>query len=71
MNINKEILSEAIDNYVIGYKAIRNRSILKDHYIDGLTFAEVAEKYEMSDRQVQKIARDNMKVINQNLKNKR
>ena len=58
----------AIDNYIIGFKALRNREILKDHYIDGLTFEEIAEKHDMSVRQVKKITYDNEPVIIEHLR---
>lgn len=60
---SKEEIIRAIDNSVVGFKSIRNREILKDHFIDGLTFEEVAEKHDMSVRQVKKISYDNEPVI--------
>jgi hypothetical protein len=56
-------ISRAIDMYIVGYKALRNREILKDHYILGLTFEEVAEKHDMSTRHVKKIIYDNESVV--------
>lgn len=58
----------AIDNCIIGFKAYRNREILKDHYVFGLTFEEIAEKYDMSVRQIKKISYDNEAVILKNLR---
>ena len=58
----------AIDNYIIGFRALRNREILKDHYVDGLTFEEIAEKHDMSVRQVKKITYDNEPVIIEHLR---
>ena len=63
-----ENVIRAIDNYIIGFKALRNREILKDHYVDGLTFEEVAEKHDMSVRQVKKIAYDNEPIIIEHLR---
>jgi DNA-directed RNA polymerase specialized sigma24 family protein len=60
---SKEEIIRAIDNSIVGFKSIRNREILKDHFIDGLTFEEVAEKHDMSVRQVKKISYDNEPVI--------
>lgn len=56
---NADNLSRAIDNAVIGHKALRNREIMKMHYIDGLTFEEIAEELDLSDRHVKKICYDN------------
>ncbi len=53
---NKEELLEAIENCVVGYKSLRNREIVKDHFIDGMTFEEVAEKHKMSVWQVKNIS---------------
>lgn len=68
INDSAENVRNAIDNYIIGFKALRNREILKDHYIDGLTFEEIAEKHDMSVRQVKKIAYDNEPVIIEHLR---
>lgn len=68
INDSAENVRNAIDNYIIGFKALRNREILKDHYIDGLTFEEIAEKHDMSVRQVKKITYDNEPVIIEHLR---
>ena len=52
-----------IDAFIIGFKAYRNREILKDHYVSGMTFEDIAEKYDMSDRQIKKICYDNEPTI--------
>ena len=57
-----------IDNCIIGFKAYRNREILKDHYVFGLTFEEIAEKYDMSVSQIKKITYDNESIIIENLR---
>jgi DNA-directed RNA polymerase specialized sigma subunit len=64
---NREELTKAIDNSVVGYKSTRNRAILKDHYIDGMTFEEVAEKYGLSVRHTKQIAHDYISIIYKNL----
>lgn len=50
---NSEI-AEAIDEYIHN---IKYRYILKSRFIDGLTFDRLAEKYDMSVRQVKNIVR--------------
>ncbi len=52
----KEVLLRAIDESVVGFKSERNREILKDHYVYGMTFEETAEKHKMSVCQVKHIA---------------
>lgn len=51
-NIIEAILS------INGFKAYRNREILKRKYIDGYTFEEIAEEFDMSVRQIKKIVYD-------------
>ena len=60
---NKNDIISNIDNYVVGFRSLRNREIMKDHFVDGLTFEEVAEKHKMSVRQVKKISYDNEAII--------
>lgn len=48
-------LTEAIDEWVIGKNAQRDRMILKSRLIDGLTFDALAELYDMSPRQIKRI----------------
>lgn len=45
-------LSAFIDEWVTSK---RNREILKERLIDGIKISELAEKYELSDRQVKNI----------------
>jgi Mor family transcriptional regulator len=45
-------LSAFIDEWVTSK---RNREILKERLIDGIKISELAEKYELSDRQVKTI----------------
>lgn len=47
----------AISN-ISGYKAHRNREILKKRYVDGYTFEEIAEMFDMSERHIKKIVYD-------------
>ena len=53
--MTKSELEELIDENVIGYKAERNRQLMKRRLCDGLTFEELAEEADMSVRQVKKI----------------
>ena len=48
-------IESAIDEWIVGKNAQRNRSVLKSRLIDGLTFEELSEKYDMSVRQIQNI----------------
>lgn len=48
-------LTEAIDEWIVGRNAHRDREILKSRLIDGLTFDALAELYDMSPRQIKRI----------------
>lgn len=67
-NVTRSELNLLIDEHVMGFKAQRNRCILKSRLIEGLTFEELAEKYDMSVRQVKKIVYDLELVIGQHLR---
>lgn len=47
-NITAEDIENAVDKYIVGKNAERNRQILKSRFIDGLTYERLAEKYELS-----------------------
>lgn len=50
-----ESIERVIDNYVVGFKAYRNKEVLKSRYIDGYTFEDIAILYDMSDRHIKRI----------------
>ena len=50
-------LEYLIDNYVNGKKSDRNRTILKEYYLHGFTYEEIAERVDMSAVQVGRIVR--------------
>lgn len=56
-------IDRVIDNYIIGFKAYRNKQILKSRYLHGHTFEEIAEMYDMSVRQIKKICYDYEPII--------
>ncbi len=45
-------IENAIDSHIVGKNAERNRLILKSRFIDGLTYENLAEKYELSVSQI-------------------
>ena len=49
---DNDILSNLIDRYIHNE---RNRDILKDRYIDGMLFKELADKYILSERHIKRI----------------
>ena len=48
-------LEALIDRYVNGKKADRNRKILKEYYINGITYEQAAEMFDMSPAQIGRI----------------
>lgn len=48
-------LTEAIDEWIIGKNAHRDRCVLKSRLIDGLTYEALAEEYDMSVTQIKRI----------------
>lgn len=55
IDYSRSQIESLIDEYVVGRNAIRNRAILKDRLIDGLTYEKLAEKHDLSVRQVKNI----------------
>lgn len=69
-SINGKSASEIeyiIDEYIVGYKAQRNRDMMKEKFIEGLTFEEIAEKHDMSPRGVVKIIYKCLDIISERI----
>ena len=56
-DVSAEAVDKAINNYIIGRNAARNRAIMHTVLIDGLTYEKTAEMYELSPRQIFNIVR--------------
>ena len=54
-NLSRSQLEAMIDEWIIGANALRNRTILKDRLLDGLTYERLAEKHDLSVRQTKNI----------------
>lgn len=48
IDLSRTEVSNLIDEYIIGNNAIRDREILKDNILDGLSYYELSEKYNLS-----------------------
>ncbi len=63
-NITKAQLESAIDNcIVLQTNAERNRNILKRRLIDGITYEQLAEEFDLSVQMIQKIIYKNESKI--------
>lgn len=62
-NVSRSQLTEAIDEWVVGTNAERNRRLLKRRYIDGVRLEPLAEEFDLSWRQVQSIIAANETAI--------
>jgi DNA-directed RNA polymerase specialized sigma subunit len=60
-------IENAIDMYIVGKNAGRNRQILKSRFIDGLTYEKLAEKYDLSVSHVKFIVYKLENVVYDNL----
>ena len=56
-------LTAAIDEWIVGKNAHRDRLIMKSRLIDGLTFDALAELYEMSPRQLKRIVYKSQEIL--------
>jgi DNA-directed RNA polymerase specialized sigma24 family protein len=54
-DLSRAQIEAAIDNWIIGRNAERNRKILKRRLLDGITFDSLAEEFDLSVRQVKNI----------------
>lgn len=62
-DMKRSDIEEIVNEYVVGFRAKRNRKLLLLRWCDGLTFEELAEELDMSVSQVKKITYDYEKVF--------
>lgn len=65
--ITADDISRTIDSYIVGRYAARNRKILKSRFIDGLTYEQLAEMYDLSVSHIKNIVYKNEYTIYDNL----
>lgn len=65
--ITADDISRTIDSYIVGRYAVRNRAILKSRLIDGLTYEQLAEMYDLSVSHIKNIVYKNEYTIYDNL----
>jgi len=55
VQVSRSQLENLIDEWIIGRNAERDRKILKRRLVDGLTYEQLAEEFDMSVRQIANI----------------
>ena len=65
--IGRTGIQEAINEWIIGEHAERDRTILARRLIDGITFERLAEEFDLSVRYVKTIVYKNAQVISSHL----
>lgn len=59
LDISRSQVEEAIDEWIIGENAERNRAILKRRLIDGIKFEDLAAEFDLSVRRTKTIVYKN------------
>lgn len=67
-DMKRSDIEEIVNEYVVGFRAKRNRKLLLLRWCDGLTFEELAEELDMSVSQVKKITYEYEKVLCKHLR---
>lgn len=67
-DLSRTEIEFAIDEWIIGKNAERDRKILRRRLIDGVTFERLAEEQELSVSQVKRIIWKNAEIIFRHLK---
>ena len=67
-DLSRTEIEFAIDEWIIGKNAERDRKVLRRRLIDGVTFEKLAEEQELSVSQVKRIVWKNAEIIFRHLK---
>ena len=67
-DLSRTEIEFAIDEWIIGKNAERDRKVLRRRLIDGVTFERLAEEQELSVSQVKRIIWKNAEIIFRHLK---
>lgn len=68
LDMKRTTIESVVNEYVVGFKAKRNRRLLILRWCEGLTYEELAEEMDMSVSQVKKITYDYEKVLCKHLR---
>ena len=67
-DLSRTEIEFAIEEWIIGKNAERDRKVLRRRLIDGVTFERLAEEQELSVSQVKRIIWENAEIIFRHLK---
>lgn len=62
-SISNAELYDIINNWIKGRMAYRNKQIMVDRLIEGMTYEKIAEKYDLSINQVKNIVYKNEYIV--------
>lgn len=62
-DLSRTEIEYLIEEWVVGRNAHRNRQILKSRYCDGLTYEQLADRYQLSERQLKNIVYKYDKIL--------
>ena len=62
-DISRAEVEAAIEEWIIGKDAERNRNVIRRRLIDGITFERLAEEFELSVRRVKTIVYNGQKIV--------
>lgn len=65
--ITKLQLEHLIDEYIIGFRAERNRAIMKRKLIDGITYEELSYEFDLSVNQVKNIVYNGLRILTKHI----
>ena len=63
IDLSRQEIEQAIDTWIVGRNAERDREILKRRLIDGTTYERLAEIFDLSDRQIKNIVYKRQEAI--------
>ena len=67
LNLSKDDFYRVTDAYLIGFRAERNKKILEDFEIKGMTYEEIAAEYDMSVSQIKQIVKKSIEYLKEQL----
>lgn len=62
-NASKDAIMIAMEQWIMGRNAARNKKIFYEHLFLGMTYEQIAECHDMSSRQIQNVIRDCEKKV--------